>query len=158
MTTTVRGDGIVFNDGTLQTTASTAAQGATIAVRGTGYSATMIPANGEGIITTFTIANSRYFGPGTIHQSWKSLASSRSTGVTYYNTSNRGMAIGISTGRTGGWASVTITVNGATAATQGGDQQGGYGGSNVNATAIIPPGASYSVASTVGIEYWAELS
>lgn len=158
MTVTVRSDGILYSDGTLQTTAATTFNAATTTTRGVGYSAGNIPAyqTGAAMTTLFAVTQSRTFGPGR-GQYWRNMIGSRTTGVTYYNTTKRGMAVAVTTGKTGDWTNVSIIVNGVTACAQGGDQQAGFGGSNVNATAIVPPGASYSVTSTTGISYWAEL-
>lgn len=160
MTVTVRGDGILYSDGTLQTTASRGAGSATTTSWGTGYSAGNLLGSYDGMITTFSLSNgiaNGQLGPGK-GQTWRNMTGARAGGVTYYNTTKRGIVVTITTGKTGNWSNAHIFVNGALACTSGGDQSAGFGGSNVNAFAIVPPGASYSAEGSTGISHWAELS
>jgi len=88
-------------------------------------------------------------------QSWQSFIGSRSSGVTYYNTTGKPLFISVCMANSGGAGTLTATVDGVPVA-------------NINSTTasypvgtslIIPPGSGYSVAfsGTPIISVWAEL-
>lgn len=88
-------------------------------------------------------------------QTWQDVTGSRSSGVTYYNTTGKPIYISAYNNANNASCSVSITVNGVvvsasvfSAASQNGRMQAG---------AIVPPGASYSYASTGGVAFVAEL-
>jgi hypothetical protein len=87
-------------------------------------------------------------------QTWQSVTGSRSPGTTYYNSTGKPISVSVS-GNNASVASqnATINVNGAAVA-----WASGYAGGQIwGCTAIVPPGASYSV--TMGGTYtaWSEL-
>lgn len=95
MPVTIRGDGILFNDGTLQTRAATGTTGGgTPTVPGLVIGAWDLRQPGDAVVTTATCAlDSQTLGPGGQSQSWQNVTGSRAAGVTYTNTTNRGIMV-----------------------------------------------------------------
>lgn len=83
-------------------------------------------------------------------QTWQNVLGSRSSGVTYYNTTGRPIFVSVVTS-TG--SSSTATVNGI----QVGFESIPSGGQLQLLSAIIPPGNSYSATSPSAFTTWAEL-
>lgn len=86
-------------------------------------------------------------------QTWQNPARSAST--TYYNTTGKPILFTVAGSLSGASGSITVTVNGVTASRPywtGASWQG-----PVTATAIIPPGASYSWAGSIGNSTISEL-
>lgn len=86
-------------------------------------------------------------------QTWQDLTASRATSTTYYNTTGRPIMIDV-VGLNTGSSNLTITVNG-TSLNQFGVTLSS-GSAIVVRSAIIPPGASYSVTGA-GVTQWNEL-
>ena len=85
-------------------------------------------------------------------QTWQDVKASRTSGVTYYNTTGKPILVSIE-GDNSGSGTSTLVVNGVTAAQM-------FTNSASTApffSAIVPPGASYVGTIAVGILLWAEL-
>lgn len=87
-------------------------------------------------------------------QTWQNVAASRALGTTYYNTTGKPIAVGVTViGSTGG-GGLSINVGGITVVQQVNptSASGQFGG-----TVIVPPGATYLISSSYSISAWAEL-
>ena len=89
-------------------------------------------------------------------QSWQSftVGSTRVLGTTYYNTTGRPIVVSFS-GTAGTSTNCQLTISGLLVAQSGGDTTNGA--SNASISGIVPPGASYSIASTRTTNVWFEL-
>lgn len=83
-------------------------------------------------------------------QTWQDVTSSRTAGVTYYNTTGKPIMVMVSTS-SGGSASVSVASNGVLAAYNAGTN------ANPGATALIPVGAAYIAGFVGATNYWHEL-
>jgi hypothetical protein len=85
-----------------------------------------------------------------VGQTWQTLTSSRTSGTTYYNTTGRTIMISGSVSN-GASAVLNMVVNGVQALyTQ-------TSNANPGGCTLVPPGASYSITYSGGMNYWAEL-
>jgi hypothetical protein len=83
-------------------------------------------------------------------QVWTNVASSRSSGTTYYNTTGKPIIVMINTG-SGGNAEVIITINAVVAArTQ-------VSNANPGTSAVVPAGSSYLAVVSGTVNTWSEL-
>jgi len=92
-----------------------------------------------------------------VNQTWQNVLASRSSGVTYTNTTGRPIMIAVKGADTaGGTASLSVVVGGITIASGTYDVSTSSGYSSV--TVIVPAGSTYVVTiSGSSIETWAEL-
>lgn len=90
-------------------------------------------------------------------QTWQNLTGSRAAGTTYYNTTGRPIVVSVNGNSQNQNPSIFITVNGILVSGSGFNlPTGAVGGTH--ASAIVPPGASYSVAlGNNAISGWNEL-
>ena len=90
-----------------------------------------------------------------IGQAWSNVTGSRNIGGTFNNGTGRAIQVSVyTTGSTSTYASLTI--GGVLVATALGDTTNGATSSTLSA--IVPPGANYSVTGTRTLSNWAELS
>lgn len=156
MTVTVRGDGIVFSDGTLQTRASTGTTNpGTPSTAGLVLGATELGSNwSPAVITTLTVsADSQMLGPGGKRQAWWDMTSQRAAGVTYTNTTGRGIMVAAVSPLSYDGVWINGYVQGNHAGGQGGDQRDS---SNVNVTFVVPAGHNYRIDANLGVNNWME--
>lgn len=87
-------------------------------------------------------------------QTWQNVSGSRSSGVTYYNTTGRPILISVAAGAAL-TSSVSISVNGVVAAyTQTADAGNN---STIGTTCVVPASASYVVTLQGAVTVWSEL-
>ena len=86
-------------------------------------------------------------------QTWQDVKASRASGVTYYNTTGKPIAVAVSSG-SGTACAVTFYVNAVGILNS---VYNGSGGGVASGMLIVPANAAYSVSVTGGIGYWAEL-
>lgn len=171
MTTTLRPDGVLFNDGSLQTSAASSPP-----LMGTGQWGVAYKANpgdvdwaiqqpiGSGTsqyhaITPYVLWQSKGLDVGNRYTYPVNLNGSRAVGVTYTNTTTTPLYVCVTSLTTGNFAGVTIAVDGVVASNREGDMDGG--GANISAWAIVPVGSNYVVNSSIsegsGFSNWVEI-
>jgi len=96
-----------------------------------------------------------------VNQTWQDVTVSRAGGTTYYNTTNRSMAVAIqlaNSGSSGAFGGV-LTVNGLSVSNMYGIQQTGAGNYFLTLFGIVPPGGSYATTglTAITIPKWLEL-
>ena len=91
-------------------------------------------------------------GLGGSAQTWQNLTSSRAINTTYTNSTGKPIMISIVVANSS--TSVTVTIDGVVAKLS---PAGGSSAFSDGGTFIVPNGATYSVAASYAISYWAEL-
>lgn len=86
-----------------------------------------------------------------ISQTWQNVTGSRALGTNYTNTTGKPIMVSVYTSQSAG--TTDIVVDGVVAARA----NASTGAEGVNAAAIVPPGAVYSVSTANPLGYWAEL-
>jgi hypothetical protein len=88
-------------------------------------------------------------------QTWQDVTASRALGTTYYNTTGRPITVVVTLASTNTSPFANLTVGGVIAVALGTGASGIY----LTGTAIIPPGASYTINTGTGlsINKWTEL-
>lgn len=165
MTTTLRGDGVVFNDGSLQTTANVTPPLLSMGSYGIGPKArpgdllwaSTQPAGNVSphhVATPYAIWQSGMLDIGTAHAYVGHPA--RAVGVAYTNSSTIPRMILVTTVRKRNWVDAAIYVNGVRTSWVSGNMDGSSG-STCSVWSIVPPGASYYVTASQGFSRWTEI-
>lgn len=157
MTTSVIGTGILFNDGTLQTSAARSAPAASESQPGTVIYAMPTEAQDKNndwkYLTNDSFAQGGVAGAGGLGQNWINVTGSRVANVAYLNDTGRGIMVNLTSHASGNYTYAGLVVNGVEVNYTGGDQDGG--GATVMASAMVPPGQWYHA--TTGFSAWFEL-
>lgn len=92
-----------------------------------------------------------------VGQTWKNVLASRSSGVTYTNTTGRPIMVIVGAGDTSNQSpTLTVVVDGITIIS--GVYDAATGGGNISVSFIVPAGSTYSATITVTtISHWVEL-
>ena len=92
-----------------------------------------------------------------VNQTWQNVLASRSSGVTYTNTTGRPIMVIVGAGDTNNLSpTLTVVVDGITIISGGYDAS--TGGGNISVSFIVPAGSTYSATITVTtISHWVEL-
>lgn len=169
MTTTLRGDGVLFNDGTLQSTAANQIPTMSTKQRGLGYRATAADLAWAASVAPGGTSQAHCATPYGLWQSGTldvanrytypaDVTGARAINVTYTNTATTPIFIVVTSHVTGNYAGVVIYVNGVVASMRQGDMDDG--GARICAWAVVPPGSSYAVDASIseasGFSRWLE--
>lgn len=156
MTTIINGSSpsITFSDNTTQATGISISGGAvTVSNGGTGLTSAGTSGNvltSNGSVWTSSAPAASGLGVG---QTWQNLTSSRSSGVTYTNSTGKPIAVAVDTTFAAN-ARVGATVDGINVYSVGVATSGG----DVSATFIVPNNSTYVVTiSNAGLGFWSEL-
>ena len=105
--------------------------------------------NGTAGITFNNSSTSSVGGLGD-GQTWQNMTASRSSGVTYTNSTGKPISIIVTCGLNG--STISLTIAGSVR-----QSMGNTGAGNGNVTGIVPNGATYSVTAPSTIDNWSEL-
>lgn len=156
--TTLTANNVLLGNGTSAVQAvAPGSSGNVLTSNGTTWTSAALPAvtiaskaeaeagtNNTNLMTPLRTAEQRNVTSLGWGQTWQDVSGSRSSGVTYTNTTGR--PIYLSAGQTS-FTGRSLTVDGAVVSTNSGDTS--------NVVAIIPPGSTYSI--NAGTSYWFEL-
>jgi hypothetical protein len=129
----ISGNAATATNATTATTATTANYATTA-----GNGGVTSVNGGTGAVTTYSLG---------VDQTWQNVTSSRVSGTTYTNSTNKPIMVVVQGAATSGF---TVVINGLTIFSWSNNIQ-------ANATFVVPASQSYSVAMPSGINYWCEL-
>lgn len=114
--------------------------------------------NNTQIATTAFVKNAlqnQKLGLGITGEVWNNVTGSRGLGGTYTNSFSYPIMVSASNGVNNGPTYIAVYINGSQISNQAYDANGAYGRGTV--WFIVPPGATYQVNGSAGVQFWWEL-